>query len=429
MLAEMLIAGFGAQCMLWQTSPAATEMETHLLDWLRQMIGLPEGFSGVIQDTASSATLCAILTARERATGWQCNEHGLGTQPRLTIYTSCEAHSSVEKAARIAGLGSQAIRLVDVDERQRMRADRLEEAIARDKAEGTVPAIVIATLGSTGVGAVDDLEAIGTVCKRHDVFLHVDAAWAGSALILPEQRWMIAGIIHADSFCFNPHKWLGIQFDCSAHFVRDPEALVRTLSILPPYLRSRETGEVIDYRDWGIPLGRRFRALKIWLVVRSYGVSGLQAMLRRHIEWVSELEGWIRSEPDFEVAYPASLALVSFRYRPKGFDEEALNRINEQLVAAINDDGRIYLTQNSVDGQFMIRVTRRRSYNRAPPCRGSMVSDLRDRTQPASPLAEREQSARAISQSNQPEQSARAISQSNQPEQSARAISQSNQSE
>ena len=355
-LAEMLTATLGAQCMLWQTSPAATELETLVLDWLRQMIGLPEGFAGVIQDSASSATLCAVLVARERATDWQANEQGLAGGPRLCFYTSEEAHSSIEKAIKIAGLGRQSLRLIATDAQFAMRPDALERAIRADLADGLRPAGVLASLGTTGVGAIDPLRPIGALCRQHGLYLHVDAAWAGSALLLEEQRWMIDGIEHADSFVFNPHKWLLTNFDCSAHFVRDPGALIRTLSILPAFLQSREAGQVIDYRDWSVPLGRRFRALKLWFVIRSYGVEGLQAMLREHIAWTAELAEWIQAEPDFELTSPPSLALLSFRYRPPGIeDEAALDRLNERLLHALNDGGRVYLTQNRVRGRYVIR--------------------------------------------------------------------------
>jgi aromatic-L-amino-acid decarboxylase len=357
-LAEMLTATLGAQCMLWQTSPAATELETRVLDWLRQMIGLPQGFAGVIQDSASSATLCAVLVARERATDWQANEQGLADGPQLRFYASEEAHSSIEKAIRIAGLGRQSLRPIATDANFAMRPDALEAAIRADRARGLRPAGVIATLGTTGVGAIDPLAPIGAFCREQGLYLHVDAAWAGSALLLDEQRWMIDGIEAADSFVLNPHKWLLTNFDCSAHFVREPAALIRTLSVLPAYLMSRESGAVIDYRDWSVPLGRRFRALKLWFVIRSYGALRLQAMLRDHIAWTAELASWIDAEPDFELTSPPSLALLSFRYRPPGVeDPEHLDRLNERLLQALNDGGRLYLTQNRLRGRYVIRFT------------------------------------------------------------------------
>ena len=355
-LAEMLTATISAQCMLWQTSPAATEMETKVLDWLRQMVGLPEGFHGVIQDSASSAILCAILTAREHATGWRVNEDGLGAVPALAVYTSEETHSSTEKNVKIAGIGRANLRKIPTDDAFAVRPDALDEAIAEDKAKGIVPACVIASIGTTGVGGIDDLRAVGEVCRRHGVWLHVDAAWAGSALILPEYRWMIDGIEYADSFVFNPHKWLFTNFDCSAHFVRDPDALVRTLSILPEYLKSREQDRVIDYRDWSVPLGRRFRALKLWFVIRHYGVAGLRERIAAHIELARELAGQIDAAPDFELVTPPSLTLFSFRYHPPGIDDEAaLDTLNQRLLEILNDSGEMYLTQTLVRGRYAIR--------------------------------------------------------------------------
>jgi aromatic-L-amino-acid/L-tryptophan decarboxylase len=355
-LAEMLTATLGAQCMLWQTSPAATELETRTLDWLRQMIGLPEGFAGVVQDSASSATLCAVLVARERATDWQAGEEGLGALPPLLFYASEEAHSSVEKAIRIAGLGRRSLRLIPTGDDFALRPGALAAAIREDRDAGRVPAGVVATLGTTGVGASDPLRGVGEICREQRLYLHVDAAWAGSALLLEEQRSLIDGAEHIDSFVFNPHKWLLTNFDCSAHFVRDPSALVRTLSVLPAYLHSRETGAVIDYRDWGVPLGRRFRALKLWFVLRSYGVERLQAMLRNHIAWTAELGERIAAEADFELVTPPRLALLTFRYHPHGLDDEAaLDQLNERLLHTLNDDGRLYLTQTRVRGRYVIR--------------------------------------------------------------------------
>ncbi|OLD28521.1 MAG: aspartate aminotransferase family protein, partial [Candidatus Rokubacteria bacterium 13_1_40CM_2_70_45] len=275
-LAEMLTATLGAQCMLWQTSPAATELETRVLDWLRQMVGLPDGFTGVIQDSASSAILCALLTARERATGWRANDEGVAAVGPLRVYCSTETHSATEKGAKIAGLGKRNVRKIAVDDRFAMRPDALDAAIREDRAAGATPMCVVASLGTTGVGAMDPLRPIGEACRRHGVWLHVDAAWAGSALILSEHRGLLDGVEHVDSFVFNPHKWLFTNFDCSAHYVRDPDALVRTLEILPAFLKTRERGHVIDYRDWSVQLGRRFRALKLWFVIRSYGVAELR---------------------------------------------------------------------------------------------------------------------------------------------------------
>ena len=355
-LAEMLTAALGVNCMLWQTSPAGTELETRALDWLRQMIGLPEGFSGVIQDTASSATLCAILAARERATGFAANRRGVSGEDRLRLYTSSEAHSSVEKAVRIAGLGSESLRAIPVGEDGGMRCEELAAALENDAAAGARPILVVATLGTTGASGFDRLDAIGELCRRHDAMLHVDAAWAGAAAIAPEYRWMLDGVEYADSFVVNPHKWMMVNFDCSAHFVRDAAAFVRTFEIVPEYLKTPEHGQVIDYRDWGIALGRRFRALKLWFVIRSYGVEGLRALVRRHVALGRELAAAIDAEEDFEVVVAPRLALLCFRYRPPGVEDPgALDELNERLLRSLNDSGRLYLTQTRVAGAYVIR--------------------------------------------------------------------------
>ena len=355
-LAEMLTAALGVNCMLWQTSPAGTELETRVLDWLRQMIGLPEGFSGVIQDTASSATLCAILAARERATGFEANRRGVSGDDRLRLYASVEAHSSVEKAVRIAGLGSESLRAIPVGEDGGMRCDELAAAVERDAAAGANPILAVATVGTTGASGFDRLDRVGEICRLHGLMLHVDAAWAGAAAVAPEFRGMLAGVEHADSFVVNPHKWMMVNFDCSAHFVRDAAAFVRAFAITPEYLKTAEHGRVIDYRDWGIALGRRFRALKLWFVIRSYGVEGLRALVRRHVALAQELAAAIGAADDFEVVVPPRLALLCFRYRPAGVDGPgALDALNERLLRALNDSGRVYLTQTRVGGAYVIR--------------------------------------------------------------------------
>ena len=355
-LAEMLTATLGAQCMLWQTSPAGTEMETLTTDWLRQMIGLPEGFHGVIQDSASSAILCALLTAREQATDWQANEIGLANCPQLTVYTSDQTHSATEKGAKIAGYGRAQVRLIESDPVTfAMLPAALEAAIQADKAARMRPTCLVANLGATGVGAMDDLEALGRIAKAHGMFAHVDAAWAGSALILEEHRHLLNGIAHFDSFVFNPHKWLMTNFDCSAHYVRDPDALVRTLAINPAFLLSREGDQVIDYRDWSAPLGRRFRSLKLWFVIRSYGVDGLKAIIRNHIDWAARLEQRIAATDDFTLMAPRQLSLLNFRYQPSSAQDSDLDGLNERLLHAVNDDGFTYLTQNRIAGRYAIR--------------------------------------------------------------------------
>ena len=353
-IAEYLTAAMAAQCMLWQTSPAATELETQVLDWLRQMLGLPEGFHGVIQDSASSATLAAILTAREKALAFKGNQDGLAAHPPVRVYCSAQAHSSIDKAIWIAGIGQTNLVKVDLGPENGMDPAALENAIQTDRSAGRRPAAIIATIGSTSIGAMDDLRAIGEVAKRQGVYLHVDAAWAGSALICEEHRHLIDGIELADSFVFNPHKWLLTNFDCTAHFVRDPSALVQTLGIQPDYLKTQgEAG--LNYSEWSIPLGRRFRALKLWFVIRSYGVDALREILRHHIRMAEGLAKKIDAHPDFELTTKPSLSLFTFRYAPKGGSD--LDALNAKLLQAINDDGRIYLTQTGYGGDYVIRFS------------------------------------------------------------------------
>ncbi len=359
-LAEMLTATLAAQCMLWQTSPAGTEVETRMMEWLRGMLDLPQHFQGVIQDSATSATLVALLTARERATGWRANNEGLaalGAQGRkLTVYVSEEAHSSIEKTMKVAGYGAENLRKIPADREFAMQPAELAAAIEADIAAGFTPACVTACIGGTGTGAMDPLVPIGEICRRHNIWFHVDAAWAGSALILPECRHLVDGLEHADSFVFNPHKWLMTNFDCTAYFVADPDALERTLSLVPEYLRSRETGHVIDYQNWSVPLGRRFRALKLWFVIRSYGVEGLRSLIRNHIALAEELFEQVSGEADFDILSPLRLSLFSFRYHPAGIeDEAALDALNLRLIETLNDSGLLYLTQNRVRGKFAIR--------------------------------------------------------------------------
>ena len=354
LVAEYVTAAMAAQCMLWQTSPAATELETRMLDWLRQMIGLGEGFAGVIQDSASGATLAALLTARERALGMAGNTRGLAGGPAVRVYCSAHAHSSIDKAVRIAGIGDANLVKVPVQGSLfGMDVRALEQAILADRAAGLIPAAVVACLGGTSVGACDDISAVVEVARRHGLYVHVDAAWAGSAMICPEYRHLMRGAEDADSFVFNPHKWLFTNFDCSAHFVKDPKALTGTLGLRPAYLRTPGREGVVDYNEWSIPLGRRFRALKLWFVIRSYGVEQLQTMIRRHIEWATELAALVEAHPEFELTTQPVLSLFTFRYAPG--DRADLDRLNARLLERINDDGRIYLTQTQHEGRFVIR--------------------------------------------------------------------------
>jgi aromatic-L-amino-acid decarboxylase len=347
-LAEMLTAAMGAQCMSWLTSPAATELEQVTMRWVAGMLALPEGFTGVIHDTGSTSTLVALISARDRAAG--------GGRA-LRVYASKEAHSSVAKGARLAGYGADGIRSIATDRELAMRPDRLAEAIAEDRAAGVTPACVVATVGTTSSTAIDPLPAIGEICRREGVWLHVDAAWAGSAAILPEVRPILDGVEHADSLFFNPHKWMLVNFDCSAYYVRDVDALLRSFALTPEYLRTAQDADVANFRDWGIQLGRRFRALKLWFVLRSYGVEGLRAMLRDHIALGQEFARWVDAEPGWEVLAPAPLGLVCFRHRPAGnADEAALTAHNRLLLERVNRSGRVFLTHTTLDGRYAIRL-------------------------------------------------------------------------
>src|SRR6185312_7983633 len=344
-LGELLSAGLGVQGMLWATSPACTELEMQVLDWLVGMLALPQHFrsdgggGGVIQDTASSAVLCALLAARERGTDGASNEAGVGAGPRLAAYASTQAHSSVEKAVKIAGLGRQNLRLIEVDDDFALRPGALAAQVEADRAAGLLPFFVAATIGTTSSNAMDPVAAIAAICRQHGMWLHVDAAMSGTAAVCPEFRHWFAGVELADSFNFNPHKWMFTNFDCSCFWVRDRAALIRALSILPEYLRNQATatGAVVDYRDWQIPLGRRFRALKLWFVIRHYGVEGLQAEIRRHVALAQQFAQWVRDAPDFELAAPAPLNLVCFRHR----GGEA---VNQGIMDRLNQSGDLYLT-------------------------------------------------------------------------------------
>ncbi len=356
-LAEMLTATMGAQCMMWQTSPAAAEMEERMMQWLAQMIGLPEEFTGVIQDTASTATLCSLLTAREQATGYAVNQHGFDGQTRYGIYCSAESHSSVDKAVKIAGFGSESIRKIKVDYKYALDPANLEAAIEADLYDGVKPLWVCATLGTTGSTAIDPLKSISRICERHNLWLHVDAAFLGNALILEENRWMLDGIAHVDSLVFNPHKWMFTNFDCSAYFVRDKSALIQTFEILPEYLKTPEANRVNNYRDWGIPLGRRFRALKLWFVIRTYGVAGLKEMLRNHIKLAQTLSQEIEASRDFQLMAPVPVSLVCFRYKPVGLDDEVkLEALNQEIEQKLNDSGKIFLTHTKLRDRFVLRL-------------------------------------------------------------------------
>jgi len=355
-LADLVCAGLGVQGMLWATSPAGTEVETVMLDWLAELLDLPPRFrstgagGGVIQDSASSATLVAVLAALHRASGGRWREHGID-QPYM-VYASTQGHSSIEKAARIAGLGDARVRLVDVSPTTlAMDPAALRAAIEADRAAGAVPAIVVATVGTTSTTAVDPLPEIGELCAAQGIWLHVDAAYAGAAAVCPELRWAFAGLDRADSFCFDPHKWLLTGFDCDAFWVADRAELIQALSVLPDYLRNAatESGAVIDYRDWHVPLGRRFRALKLWFVLRWYGAEGLRAHIRAGVAMAQEFAAWVAADDRFELVAPHPFSLVCFRLRASDDD-------NAALMVRLNDSGALYLTHTRVAGRFVLRL-------------------------------------------------------------------------
>jgi len=355
-LGDLLSSGLGVQGMLWMTSPACTELETHVLDWMADLLGLPDKFKssgaggGVIQDTASSASLAALLAGRERATGYTSNEHGC--DGRLVVYTSTQAHSSIEKAALIAGIGRQNVRLIEVDHRFAMRPEALQQAIDQDRRAGLVPCFVCATVGTTSSNALDPLAEIGRICREERIWLHIDAAMSGTAAICPEYRYILNDVELADSFAFNPHKWMFTNFDCDCFFVADRAALIQTLSILPEYLRNRasEAGAVFDYRDWHIQLGRRFRSLKLWFVIRHYGVEGLRFHIRKHIKLAQSFARWVQDSDIFELAAPAPLNLVCFRHK-------AGDDANQKLMERLNNSGKLYLTHTRLDGRMTLRMS------------------------------------------------------------------------
>jgi aromatic-L-amino-acid decarboxylase len=353
-LGDLLSSALGVQGMLWATSPACTELETHVLDWLVAMLGLPDKFlssntgGGVIQDTASSSALCAMLAARERATGYTTNFRG--NEGKLVAYTSTQAHSSLEKAAMIAGIGLDNLRLLEVDDNLAIQSHALKLQVEADVKAGLLPFFVCGTVGTTSSNAMDPLPAIAEICREYNLWFHVDAAMSGTAALCPEFRHYQQGVEYADSYCFNPHKWMFTNFDCDCFYVADRAALIKTLSILPEYLKNQATasGAVFDYRDWQIPLGRRFRSLKLWFVIRHYGVEGLQYHVRQHVELAQAFAAWVRPDDRFEVVAPVPLNLVCFRYR--GSEAE-----NQRLMDRLNQSGDLYLTHTRLRDQFVLR--------------------------------------------------------------------------
>jgi aromatic-L-amino-acid decarboxylase len=359
-LADLVSSGLGVQGMSWQTSPAATEVEEVVMDWLRQMVDLPETFTGVIHDTASTATFTALLCARERTSAFCQNRGGLqGEAAPLVVYASDQAHSSIAKGALLAGFGEEHLRLIESDDEHALRLDLLEEAVEADLAAGRRPCAVVAAVGTTATTGLDPVAGVAALAARHGLWLHVDAALAGTAMICPEYRWMWQGVESADSVVFNPHKWLGTVFDLSAYYMRDPEHLVRVMSTDPSYLRTAQDGLVRNLRDWGIPLGRRFRSLKLWFLLRDQGVEGLQARVRRDVGNAAWLAGQVDAAPEWERLAPAPLQTVCVRHVPPALagDEAALTAHNLAVADRVNQAGRTYLTPSLLKGRQMIRVS------------------------------------------------------------------------
>jgi aromatic-L-amino-acid decarboxylase len=351
-LGELLAAGLGVQGMLWATSPACTELETLVADWMLDWLALPDRFrsdgpgGGVIQGTASDATLCAILAARERVTEGAGNRAGV--DGRLVAYATAQTHSSVEKGVRIAGIGSDNLRLVPHDAAFAMRADALAELVAEDRAAGKVPFFVCATAGTTSTEAFDPVPAIADVCRSEQLWLHVDAAMCGIAAVCPEFRWVHDGVERADSYCTNPHKWMGVNVDCDLMYVTDRSALIGALSILPAYLQTTQASQVIDYRDWQVPLGRRFRALKLWMTMRCDGLAALQGKIRNHVTWAQELARWVAQDDRFEIVAPHPLNLVCVALR-------AGDDATERLIEVANSTGEALFTRTVLDGRTVLR--------------------------------------------------------------------------
>ena len=352
--AESLSNSMGAQAMLWQTSPAATEMETVVVDWLRQALGLKDGFKGTIQDTATTATFCAVLTMREKALGFSGLKDGLYGSKKLKIYASDNVHSSIEKAVRLSGIGENNLCKIKLDENLSINHNELENKIKKDINDGHVPAGLILSLGGTSIGASDDILPLMSLSKKYGLYTHIDAAWAGSAMLCPEFRYLWEGVDMADSIVFNPHKWLGAQFDCSIQFLKDPTDQINTLGLRPAYLETLDVEEVTNYNEWTIPLGRRFRALKIWFLMRIYGLEQLRDMLRNHIVWAKELENLFESDENFKVITSSPFGLFTFQLlkEGKGSDEDT-----KRLLNLINADGECYLTQTLTSKKFVIRVS------------------------------------------------------------------------
>jgi aromatic-L-amino-acid/L-tryptophan decarboxylase len=359
-LAEMLIAALDVKAMLWKTSPAATELEEVATDWLRQMLGLGDGWFGITTDTASISSMLALAAARESRPELEIRERGMAGRtdlPRLRVYASVHAHSSVDKAALALGIGLENVVKIADDEQFRMRSDALAAAIAEDRARGYLPLACVATVGTTSTSSIDPVPAIAEICKREKVWLHVDGAYGGTLAVVPEFRHVLDGVEGADSLVVNPHKWLFTPFDCSAFFIKQPEVLKRAFSLVPEYLVTREQADVVNYMDYGVQLGRRFRALKLWMVIRAFGADGLAERLRRHCALARQFAGWVKASGDWELMAPVPFALVCFRYAPNGTSEAERDRHNEQIMHAVNDGGEVFLSHTKLHGRFTLRLS------------------------------------------------------------------------
>lgn len=358
-LAEMLVATLDVKAMLWKTSPAATELEEVVTDWLRQMLGLGDGWFGITTDTASISSMLALAAAREARPELAIRERGMSGRadlPRLRVYCSPHAHSSVDKAALALGLGLENVVKVADDEEFRMRPDALEAAIAADRAAGFLPLACVATVGTTSMTSIDPVPQIAAICKRENVWLHVDGAYGGVLAIVPEYRHILAGVDDADSLVVNPHKWLFTPFDCSAFFIKRPDILRRGFSLVPEYLVTREQDEVVNYMDYGVQLGRRFRALKLWMIIRAFGVRGLADRLREHCALARRFASWVGDDPNWELMAPVPFSLVCFRYAPPGMSEADRDARNEAIMHTVNASGDVFLSHTKLRDRFTLRL-------------------------------------------------------------------------
>jgi aromatic-L-amino-acid decarboxylase len=358
-LAEMLVATLDVKAMLWKTSPAATELEELVMDWLRQMLGLGDGWFGITTDTASISSMLALAAAREARPELQIRERGMAGRtdlPRLRVYCSPHAHSSVDKAALALGLGLENVVKIDVDPEFRMRPDALAAAIASDRAQGFLPLACVATVGTTGMSSIDPVPAIAAICRRENVWLHIDGAYGGVLAIAPEYRYILDGVDDADSLVVNPHKWLFTPFDCSAFFIKRPDILKRAFTLVPEFLVTREQNEVVNYMDYGVQLGRRFRALKLWMIIRAFGVDGLAARLREHCALARTFADWVESSGEWELMAPVPFSLVCFRYAPRGMSEAERDARNEQIMHAVNAAGDVFLSHTKLHDRFTLRL-------------------------------------------------------------------------